>query len=61
MFLTFAGPDDVLFSYVAEGRRIANEAAHRPRQFPRQTLSFCSWGSESDILEGTSNNSVFAA
>ena len=51
MFLTFAGPDDVLFSYVAEGGRIANEAAHRPRQFPRHPLSFCAWGSESDIPE----------
>jgi len=53
MFLTFAGPDDVLFSYVAEGKKIANEATHRPRQYPRQPLSFCSWGSETDIPEFT--------
>jgi 2,3-dihydroxy-p-cumate/2,3-dihydroxybenzoate 3,4-dioxygenase len=51
MFLTFAGPDGVLFSYVTEGRRIDNEATHRPRQFARAPLSFCSWGSESECPE----------
>jgi 2,3-dihydroxy-p-cumate/2,3-dihydroxybenzoate 3,4-dioxygenase len=50
MFLTFAGPDGMLFSYVAEGSPIA-EATHRPRQFPRRAQSFCSWGSRSDIPE----------
>jgi hypothetical protein len=24
---------------------------HRPRQFPHAQLSFCEWGSESDIPE----------
>jgi 2,3-dihydroxy-p-cumate/2,3-dihydroxybenzoate 3,4-dioxygenase len=51
IFLTFAGPDDILFSYVAEGTRVVDEAAHRPRQFPRKRLSFCAWGSESNIPE----------
>jgi 2,3-dihydroxy-p-cumate/2,3-dihydroxybenzoate 3,4-dioxygenase len=50
VFLTFAGPDGVLFSYVAEGSPIA-EATHRPRQFPRRAQSFCGWGSRSDIPE----------
>lgn len=51
MFLTFIGPDDVLFSYVTEGRRIADEATHRPRQFARVPRSFCAWGSESEWPE----------
>lgn len=51
IFLTFAGPDDVLFSYVAEGTRITDEATHRPRQFARKRLSFCAWGSESAVPE----------
>ncbi len=55
MFLTFAGPDDVLFSYVTEGRRIENEAAHRPRQFARAPRSFCAWGSESEWPEFNGN------
>jgi 2,3-dihydroxy-p-cumate/2,3-dihydroxybenzoate 3,4-dioxygenase len=50
MFLTFAGPDGVLFSYVAEGSPVA-EATHRPRQFPRRAQSFCGWGSRSDVPE----------
>ena len=50
MFLTFAGPDGVLFSYVAEGQPI-KDATHRPRQFPRRPLSFCAWGSQSDVSE----------
>jgi 2,3-dihydroxy-p-cumate/2,3-dihydroxybenzoate 3,4-dioxygenase len=50
IFLTFAGPDDVLFSYVTEGRKI-DESDHRPRQFPRQARSFCAWGSVSDVPE----------
>lgn len=51
IFLTFAGPDDMLFSYVAEGTRVADEAAHRPRQFARKRLSFCAWGSDSSVPE----------
>jgi 2,3-dihydroxy-p-cumate/2,3-dihydroxybenzoate 3,4-dioxygenase len=51
IFLTFAGPDDMLFSYVAEGARITDEGTHRPRQFARKRLSFCAWGSESSVPE----------
>ena len=51
IFLTFAGPDDMLFSYVAEGKRVTDEAAYRPRQFARKRLSFCAWGSESNVPE----------
>ena len=50
MFLTFTGPDGVLFSYVAEGGRI-DEVTHRPRQFPRRARSLCAWGSRSDLPE----------
>jgi 2,3-dihydroxy-p-cumate/2,3-dihydroxybenzoate 3,4-dioxygenase len=51
IFLTFAGPDDMLFSYVAEGARISDDGTHRPRQFARKTLSFCAWGSRSSVPE----------
>lgn len=49
LFLTFAGPDDVLFSYVAEGSTI--DAAHRPRQFSKTRRSYCNWGSDCTIPE----------
>jgi 2,3-dihydroxy-p-cumate/2,3-dihydroxybenzoate 3,4-dioxygenase len=51
IFLTFAGPDDMLFSYVAEGATVADQDAHRPRQFARKRASFCAWGSESTVPE----------
>lgn len=51
LFLTFAGIDDVLFSYVAEGITIAPEARRLPRQFPKKRLSFCAWGSDCEIPE----------
>jgi 2,3-dihydroxy-p-cumate/2,3-dihydroxybenzoate 3,4-dioxygenase len=51
VFLTFAGPDETLFSFVAEGDDITDETTHRPRQFPRTASSLCAWGSESDIRE----------
>jgi len=51
LFLTFAGPDGMLFSFVSEGDRISGDKKHRPRQFPRTRSSFCSWGSESAIPE----------
>ena len=51
IFLSFAGPDETLFSFVTEGDDITDEANHRPRQFPRTGSSFCAWGSESDIRE----------
>jgi 2,3-dihydroxy-p-cumate/2,3-dihydroxybenzoate 3,4-dioxygenase len=46
IFLTFAGPDGMLFSFVTEGDVVCDEG-HRPRQFPRRPSSFCAWGSES--------------
>lgn len=51
IFLTFAGPDETLFSFVTEGDDITDETTHRPRQFPRTGSSFCAWGSESDTRE----------
>jgi len=59
MFLTFAGPDGVLFSYVAEGQPIVEEQ-HRPRQFRRQPRSFCAWGSRSEIPEFKCDDSADA-
>jgi 2,3-dihydroxy-p-cumate/2,3-dihydroxybenzoate 3,4-dioxygenase len=53
VFVTFHGPDDVLYSFVAEGSRIADRRGHRPRQFVKAPLSFCCWGSESRIAEFT--------
>lgn len=50
MFVTFAGPEGVLFSYVTEGCTI-DENRHRPRQFARRARSFCMWGSRSDVPE----------
>lgn len=49
LFVTFAGPDGVLFSYVCEGDK--GGAVRRPRQFPRARASFCAWGSETDVPE----------
>ena len=57
MFLTFTGPDGVLFSYVAEGGPI-DESKHRPRQFPRCARSFCAWGSRSDVPEFDTDHSA---
>ena len=51
MFLTFVGPDDVLFSFVTEGRQTQSEMPQVPRQFARRVDSFCSWGSETDVPE----------
>jgi 2,3-dihydroxy-p-cumate/2,3-dihydroxybenzoate 3,4-dioxygenase len=50
MFVTFVGPEGVLFSYVAEGERIV-DGQHRPRQFRRHPKSFCAWGSRSEVAE----------
>jgi 2,3-dihydroxy-p-cumate/2,3-dihydroxybenzoate 3,4-dioxygenase len=59
MFVTFAGPDGVLFSYVTEGCPVG-ESTHRPRQFPRRTQSFCAWGSRSDVPEFNTDNNATA-
>lgn len=50
LFLTFAGPTGVYFSFVAEG--LANGAEmRRPRQFPAGPAGLCGWGSECKIEE----------
>ena len=49
LFLTFAGPADVLFSFVAEGANIS--PAHRPRQFPAGPEGLCGWGSDCRVNE----------
>lgn len=48
-FLTFDGPDEVYFGFVAEGR--APAAGERPRQFAPQPASYCAWGSDCRIAE----------
>jgi 2,3-dihydroxy-p-cumate/2,3-dihydroxybenzoate 3,4-dioxygenase len=50
LFLTFAGPSEVLFGFVAEGAVVAAEG-RRPRQFPAGPAGLCSWGSECKIGE----------
>ncbi len=50
LFLTFAGPSEVLFSFVAEGAVVEAEK-RRPRQFPAGPTGLCSWGSECKIGE----------
>ena len=49
LFLTFVGPDGVLYGFVAEGAD--GETMRRPRQFPAGPEGFCSWGSENKIEE----------
>jgi 2,3-dihydroxy-p-cumate/2,3-dihydroxybenzoate 3,4-dioxygenase len=50
VFLTFAGPTDVLFSFVAEGAP-ADAERRRPQQFPAGPAGLCGWGSECKIGE----------
>jgi 2,3-dihydroxy-p-cumate/2,3-dihydroxybenzoate 3,4-dioxygenase len=50
LFLTFAGPGGVFFSFVAEGET-ASGTERRPRQFPGGPSGLCSWGSENKIEE----------
>lgn len=49
LFLTLAGPADVMFGFVAEGA--ARDPQRRPRQFPAGIEGLCSWGSECRIPE----------
>lgn len=51
LFLTFRGPDAVLFGYVAEGIERPLSEDHLPRQFARSDEGFCSWGSGSTVPE----------
>ncbi|MGD9925541.1 MAG: oxidoreductase, partial [Pseudorhodoplanes sp.] len=50
LFLTFAGPTGVYFSFVAEGLTNGAEK-RRPRQFPAGPAGLCGWGSECKIEE----------
>lgn len=50
LFLTFAGPTGVHFSFTAEGRATGAEN-RRPRQFPAGPTGLCGWGSECKIEE----------
>jgi 2,3-dihydroxy-p-cumate/2,3-dihydroxybenzoate 3,4-dioxygenase len=50
LFLTFAGPTEVLLSFVAEGAP-ADAERRPPRQFPAGPAGLCSWGSECRIGE----------
>jgi 2,3-dihydroxy-p-cumate/2,3-dihydroxybenzoate 3,4-dioxygenase len=50
LFLTFVGPADVAFGFVAEGRTMEGERP-RPRQFPAGPAGLCGWGSECKIAE----------
>ena len=47
-FISFKSPDDLLFSYVAEGNKLADDQ-HLARQFPHAAKSFCAWGSRSEL------------
>ncbi len=51
LFLTFAGPDGMLFSFVAEGDKIVAGTGRRPRQFAKTRKSFCAWGSDCEVPE----------
>ena len=48
IFLTFEGPDGVLFSLGAEMSSVSDRG---PRQFPHAPQSFCSWGTECALPE----------
>ena len=56
LFLTFQGPEGVLFSFVCDGRAI-DETSDQPRQFPRCAQSFCAWGSRSSAPEFATHES----
>ncbi|MGD9924295.1 MAG: VOC family protein [Pseudorhodoplanes sp.] len=49
LFLTLAGPTDVMFGFVAEGA--SRDPERRPRQYPAGAEGLCSWGSECRIPE----------
>lgn len=51
VFLTFQGPDDVLYAFVADGTQVDPAAPPRPRQFADGPASHCAWGSECRVPE----------
>lgn len=50
IFITFEGPEGMLFSFAAGMTRIA-QPGRLPRQFPDVAKSYCAWGSEVSIAE----------
>ncbi len=50
-FLYFEGPDGMVFEYSSGVRSIADEPAHRSRQFPFEPRGFCHWGAKPAIQE----------
>jgi len=51
IFVTVAGPGDILYSYAAEMDSSPEIAARGPRQFPDKASSHCMWGSETSQPE----------
>jgi 2,3-dihydroxy-p-cumate/2,3-dihydroxybenzoate 3,4-dioxygenase len=45
VFISFKGPDPILFGFVAEGDKLSPDQDRVARQFPCAPESFCSWGS----------------
>jgi 2,3-dihydroxy-p-cumate/2,3-dihydroxybenzoate 3,4-dioxygenase len=56
VFLTFKGPDPILFGFVAEGDKLPTNGDRLPRQFPPVPGSFCGWGSLSHVPEFCGSN-----
>ncbi len=51
VFISFKGPEAVLFGFVAEGDKWPVGEERLPRQFPSAPDSFCAWGSLSQEPE----------
>ncbi len=60
VFLSFNGPDEIVYGFVAEGQAVDPSAPPRPRQFADRPDSYCAWGSDCRIPEfsGSSNASA---
>ena len=56
LFVTFKGPEGVLFSFVAEG--LPGSKERRPRQFPAGPAGLCGWGSENKVPEFGANGAA---
>jgi len=51
MFITFEGPDEMLFTFASGMTKIVDDSTHLPRQFPDVAKSYCGWGSDVSIPE----------
>lgn len=62
-FLYFQGPDDIIYEYSTGVRTITaeDEKTYIPRSFPKAPSSFCMWGSEPDIPEFKTQESLARA